>query len=133
MEYLYTDRFKKILSCAEDEKIDLNHPYVGTEHFLLSFLKNSDKGFINKFIVNGLDYDSFKDMIIKYIGVGHKNNNYKLYTPLLRHIVDNAFKFSDNNFIDEDNLFLSFYFSEDGIAKSILKVMNIDLFKILKM
>lgn len=133
MEYLYTDRFKKILSCAEDEKIDLNHPYVGTEHLLLSFLKNSDKGFIKKLNVNGLDYDSFKDMIIKYIGVGHKNNNYKLYTPLLRHIVDNAFKFSDNNFIDEDNLFLSFYFSEDGIAKSILKVMNIDLFKILKM
>lgn len=133
MEYLYTDRFKKILSCAEDEKIDLNHPYVGTEHLLLSFLKNSDKGFIKKLNVNGLDYNSFKDMIIKYIGVGHKNNNYKLYTPLLRQIVDNAFKFSDNNFIDEDNLFLSFYFSEDGIAKSILKVMNIDLFKILKM
>lgn len=133
MEYLYTDKFKYILSCAEEEKALLNHPYVGTEHLLLSFLKNSDKTFIKKLYVNGLDYDRFRDMIIKYIGVGHKNNNYKLYTPLLRHIVDNAFKFSDNNFIDEDNLFLSFCFSEDGIAKSILKVMDIDLFSILKM
>ncbi len=133
MEYLYTDNFKYILSCAEEEKNVLNHPYVGTEHLLLSFLKNSDKSFIKKLNSNGLDYDSFKDTLIKYIGVGNRKNGYKLYTPLLRHIVDNSFKFSDNNFIDEDNLFLSFYFSEDGIAKSILKVMNVDLFNILKM
>lgn len=133
MEYLYTDKFKYILSSAEEEKISLNHPYVGTEHLLLSFLKNSDKCFIKKLNINGLNYDNFKNMLIKYIGVGNKENNYKLYTPLLRHIVDNSFKYSDDNFIDEDNLFLSFYFSEDGIAKSILKVMNIDLFKILKM
>ena len=132
MEYLYTDRFKYILSCAEEEKIVLKHPYVGTEHLLLSFLKNSDSDFIRRLNDCGLDYDGFRNMLIKYIGVGSKENGYKLYTPLLRHIVDNAFKFSDNNFIDEDNLFLSFYFSEEGIAKSILKVMDIDFFKIIK-
>ena len=132
MEYFYTDKFKDILRCAELEKIELNHPYVGTEHLLLSFLKDSDNSFIKKLNNYGLEYDRFKEFLVKYIGIGNKVNNYKLYTPLLRNIVDNASKFSDNNFVDEDNLFLSFYFSEEGIAKSILKVMNIDLFNILK-
>lgn len=132
MKYLYTDKFKYILSCAEEEKLLLNHPYVGTEHLLLSFLKNCDSSFIKILNNNGLKYDSFKAYLVKYVGIGNKENTYKLYTPLLRHIVDNSYIYSDNNFIDEDNLFYSFYFSEDGIAKSILKIMNIDLFKILK-
>ncbi len=132
MEYLYTDGFKNILKCAEEEKNSLNHPYVGTEHLLLSFLKNSNNDFINKLKLNGLYYDSFKEILIKYIGVGNINNSYFLYTPLLRQIVDNAFKYSDNNFIDENNLFISFYYSNEGIAKSILKIMNIDLVKLLK-
>lgn len=133
MEYLYTDKFKYILSCAEEEKINLNHPYVGTEHLLLSFLKNCDNAIIKELNRNGLKYDNFKDMLVKYIGIGTKKNIYKLYTPLLRHIVDDSFKYTDDNFIDEENLFFSFYFSEEGIAKSILKIMGLDLFKILKL
>ena len=104
MEYLYTEKFKKILKNAELEKL-------------------------NDY---GLKYDSFKECLINYIGKGNLIDDYNLYTPLLRNIIDNAFKYSDNNFIDENNLFFSFYFSEEGIAKSILKIMNIDLFKILK-
>lgn len=132
MEYFYTDKFKDILRCAELEKIELKHPYVGTEHLLLSFLRDTDNSFIKRLNNYGLEYENFKELLVKYIGIGNKDNNYKLYTPLLRKIVDNAFNYSDNNFVDEDNLFLSFYFSEEGIAKSILKVMDIDLFNIIK-
>ena len=133
MEYFYTDKFKYILSCAEEEKKDLNHPYVGTEHLLLSFLKNRDNSFTVLLNNKGLNYDGFRSVLIKYIGVGNKPNKYTLYTPLLRYIVDNSFKYSDDNFIDEYNLFFSFYFSEEGIAKSILKIMGFDLYKIIKM
>lgn len=132
MEYFYTDKFKDILRCAELEKIELKHPYVGTEHLLLSFLRDTDNFFIKRLNNYGLEYENFKELLVKYIGIGNKDNNYNLYTPLLRKIVDNAFNYSDNNFVDEDNLFLSFYFSEEGIAKSILKVMDIDLFNIIK-
>lgn len=132
MEYLYTDKFKYILSCAEEEKMNLNHPYVGTEHLLLSFLKNNDNSLVKLLNRKGLKYENFKDMLIKYIGVGSNENKFKLYTPLLRQIVDNSFKYSDNNFVDEYNLFYSFYFSEEGIAKSLLKIMGFDLFEILK-
>lgn len=132
MEYLYTEKFKKILKNAELEKLNLKHPYVGTEHLFLSFLKLEDNLFIKKLNDYGLKYDSFRECLINYIGKGSLTDGYNLYTPLLRNIVDNAFKYSDNNFIDENNLFFSFYFSEEGIAKSILKIMNIDLFKILK-
>ena len=133
MEYFYTDKFKDILRCAELEKTELKHPYVGTEHLLLSFLRDTDNSFIKRLNNYGLKYENFKELLVKYIGIGNRDNYYKLYTPLLRKIVDNAFNYSDNNFVDEDNLFLSFYFSEEGIAKSILKNMNIDLFKIFKL
>ena len=36
MEYLYTEKFKNILKNAELEKLNLKHPYVGTEHLFLS-------------------------------------------------------------------------------------------------
>lgn len=133
MEYLYTEGFKNILRCAEEEKNLLNHPYVGTEHLLLSFLKNKNNNYTKKMHNVGLSYNLFKNGLIKYIGIGNKNIDYLLYTPLLRNIINNSFKFTDNNFIDENDLFISFCYSEVGIAKSILKNMNIDLFKIFKL
>mgnify|MGYP003305367717 CR=1 FL=1 len=78
-------------------------------------------------------YQECANGLIKYIGIGNKNIDYLLYTPLLRNIINNSFKFTDNNFIDENDLFISFCYSEVGIAKSILKNMNIDLFKIFKL
>ena len=63
---------------AEEEMKDLKHPYVGTEHFLLAFLKKYNSFYLN--------YEDFKDYVIKVIGKSNICSEYILYTPILRRI-----------------------------------------------
>lgn len=132
MSYIYTDEFNKVIKCAEEEMLVLKHPYVGSEHLLLAFLKEGNNSIIYKLNDIGITYDSFKSKLVEVIGLGNKHYDYILYTPLLNEIIDNAYCYSDNNFIDENNLFYSFCYSKEGIAKSILKLMNINIENLLK-
>ena len=92
----------------------------------MSFLKiGNDK--IKKILNNyGLSYDLFKSILIKYIGIGSIDSNVILYTPLLRNVISDSFRYSNDNIIDETSLFFSFYYSEEGIAKSLLKIISIE-------
>ena len=134
MKYFFSDGFNNILENAEIEMKNLKHPYVGTEHLLLAFLKADDDDYIVNLLNDiGLNYYSFKQTLLKFFGVGNIHYDFILYTPLLRNIIDNSICYSDDNFINEKDLFFSFCFSEDGVAKSILKIMGIDIRKTLKL
>ena len=54
---------EELFKLAEQEMIDLKHPYVGTEHFMLAFLKQNKNEYI--------DYLTFKDCIIRIIVLIH--------------------------------------------------------------
>ena len=127
MQYIYSDDFKNIMKAAIEEKNNLKHPYVGTEHLLLSFLKVGNDSIVNILNSCGLNYEKFKSVLVEYIGIGNINYDIVLYTPLIRNIIDNSFMYSDDNFINENNLFYSFYYSDEGIAKSILNIMNVNI------
>ena len=71
---------------AEIERDDLNHPYVGTEHFVLAYLKSN--------MIGNVSYNAFKNEIIKVIGKGTKKSIFNLYTPILRYVKNN---FNDIN------------------------------------
>ena len=127
MQYIYSDDFNNILNTAIEEKNNLKHPYVGTEHLLLSFLKVGNDSIINRLNSFGLNYEKFRSVVEEYIGIGNINYDIILFTPLFRNIIDNSFRYSDDNFISENNLFFSFYYSEEGVAKSLLKIMDVNL------
>ena len=56
----YSLEVKRIFKDAEKIAIDLNHPYIGTEHLLLSLINNDDK--IKKILLKyDLTYDEFLD------------------------------------------------------------------------
>ena len=50
MKNCYNSETNKILKIAEKEMLSCHHPYVGTEHLLLSLLKNKNisKNYGNK-------------------------------------------------------------------------------------
>ena len=56
---------KKILKNAEKECMNLKHPYVGTEHLLLSLLKNKDVLEVASHY--GLTYEIFRDELINIV------------------------------------------------------------------
>lgn len=122
---------QNILVKAKEEMRKLKHPYVGTEHLVLSILKNDSKvsSILRKY---NLTYDTFRNEIIKIVGMGSKESSFFLYTPLLRKVIDNAVidsKENNNGNVDVMHLFSSLLEEGEGIAIRIFLGMNIDLGK----
>ena len=125
----FTEDARKILVDAKKEMHDLNHPYVGSEHLMLSILK-SDNSVSQKLKEFNLNYDTLKEEIINVIGVGSKPSECFLYTPLLRRILENAIidsKENNNGDVTIEHLFSSLLEEGEGVAIRIMMGMNIDI------
>ena len=123
----FNEESQKVLIMARKEMLELKHPYVGSEHLLLSILNNNSDvtKFLNKY---GLNYKNLRKEIIKVIGMGNSKSSWFLYTPLLKRIIENAILDSkeNNSEITVDRLFISLLEEGDGVANRILIGMNID-------
>ncbi len=62
-----------ILKDAELERYNLSHPYVGSEHLLLAILKG-DNSLKEKLSDYNLTYKSFKDELIRTVGIPKKKH-----------------------------------------------------------
>ena len=85
----FDDEAQNILNNAKIEMNNLGHPYVGTEHLLLSIL-NSDNDIVNRLNEYDLTYNSFKSELCKVVGVTEKKAEFFLYTPLLRKVISSS-------------------------------------------
>lgn len=104
----------EILDLAEKEMMELKHPYVGSEHFLLAYLK--------MYKLDDLTYDEFKNYVLSIIGTSYKEAEYILYTPILRSVAT----------LDDVNLALKKILSnDDSIAYNILLSKGKDIEKII--
>lgn len=132
MDKCYNKVVSKILKDAQSEMMCLNHPYVGTEHLLLSLLKmKSIKEVCYKF---NLTYTNFRTALIKIVGKASKPNPVILYTPLLKLVIKNAQDkaFNDGNDMDEYYLLTSLFSEADGIALRIVDNIGVDIKEITK-
>ena len=127
----FSEEVRHILKQAEKERADLNHPYVGSEHLLLSLLKNSKLKEV--FEKRGLTYNKFKNKLIDIVGIGTKKSEFILYTPLLKRILENSIieaREDNNKNVTPEILVISILDSEDGVANSILKNLKINIDKL---
>ena len=132
MDKCYNKAVCKILKDAEKEMFDLHHPYVGTEHLLLSLLKKDKvKAVCYKF---NLTYTNFRASLMDVIGSATKPSEIILYTPLLKIVVDRAEAraYDDNKEMDELFLLSSLLEETDGIALRIVDGMGINTKSITK-
>lgn len=102
---------EELFKIAEQEMTELHHPYVGTEHFILAYLKKFGNDYIT--------YDKFKEYIIKIIGCSFKESEYILYTPILRKIKNEC-----DNYIEACVRILT---DDDSIAYNVLLSNNEDI------
>ncbi len=125
----FTEEARKIIVRAKEEMYELKHPYVGSEHLLLSILK--DKNNVStKLNEYNLNYQILKEELIKIIGVGRKASNWFLYTPLLKRVIENAIidsKENNNGEVTVEHLFASLLEEGDGVALRIMVGLNINL------
>ena len=125
----FNEEAQTVLMNAKKEMLDLGHPYIGTEHLLLSILKTNSN--ITERLNNyDLYYDNFKEELSKVVGTSKKKSEYFLYTPLLRKIIESAIMDSKDNNDGEvtlEHLFFSMLEEGEGIAIRILIGMDIDI------
>lgn len=125
----FNEEARKVMKDAKKEMFELKHPYVGSEHLFLSILKNN-KNISDKLKEYNLTYETFKNEIIDIIGIGKEENNWFLYTPLLKRIIETAIldsKENNNGEVTVEHLFSSLLEEGEGIAIRIMLGMNIDL------
>ena len=126
----FNEESQKVLLCAKKEMINLKHPYVGSEHLLLSILNNKDLDITKKLAEYGINYDKFKKEVINVIGKGNVSNTWFLYTPLLKRIIENAeldAKDQKSSEVTVLHLFVALLEEGDGVAIRILMGMNVDV------
>ena len=88
----YSLEVKRIFKDAEKIAIDLNHPYIGTEHLLLSLINNDDK--IKKILLKyDLTYDEFLDELLLVVGTSENKKCTCIYTPLLKRVIKQQMKY----------------------------------------
>ena len=101
----------KLFDIAEKEMFFFFFPYVGTEHFFLSYLKECGSKVIS--------YDDFYNYVREIIGCSYKQSDFVLYTPILRYV--------KNTYKDIKEAIKYILMNEDSIAYNILKVKNVDI------
>lgn len=125
----FNEEAQMVLMNAKKEMLDLGHPYIGTEHLLLSIL-NTDSDICERLNTYGLYYDNFKEELTKVVGTTKKKSEYFLYTPLLRKVIESAVMDSkDNNDgeVTPSHLLFSMLEEGEGIAIRLLIGMDIDI------
>lgn len=127
----YSLEISKIFKCAEEEMLSLHHPYVGSEHLLLSLLKNSTT--INNIAKKyDLTYESFRKELILVVGSSSKKSTYILYTPLLKRIINLSLEEASEKKeeLNALHLFKALLEEGEGIAIRLLYGMDINLEKL---
>ncbi|MDO5393741.1 MAG: ATP-dependent Clp protease ATP-binding subunit [Mycoplasmatota bacterium] len=125
----FSEEAQKVLLMTKREMQELKHPYVGSEHLLLAILHNKDLE-LTKFLEEcGLGYEKCRKEIISVIGIGKSSNDWFLYTPLLKRVIENAILDCRDNdsLITVEGLFVSLLEEGEGVANRILLGMNIDV------
>ena len=127
----YSLEVSKIFKDAEREMLELKHPYVGSEHLLLSLMKNNleIKEFLEKY---DLTYNNFKQELILVVGNASKESPFVLYTPLLKRIISGALDDAkkEKQKLCPMHLLLSLIEEGEGIAIRILMGMGINIDKL---
>lgn len=129
MNLFFDEESQKLIINAKKEMYDLKHPYVGSEHLLLSILHNEELDITKKLNKYGINYNDFRNELIRVVGTGSKENNWFLFTPLLRRIINNATYYSKDNtkMVTPYNLLVAILEEGDGVANRILIGMNINM------
>ncbi|MBO5376279.1 MAG: ATP-dependent Clp protease ATP-binding subunit [Bacilli bacterium] len=125
----FDEEVRKILLGAKREMKLLKHPYIGTEHLVLSIIKRNN--FITSLLSDkNVTYEVFYNEVISLIGMGNKQSNLFIYTPLLKKIIQNAMVISKERNLKEVNLnslFAALLEEGEGVGIRIFISMGIDV------
>ncbi len=126
----FDEESRKILKKAKQEMQELKHPFVGTEHLLLSILSNKNLKITKKLNEYSIFYENYKEELIATVGIGNSLNSYFIYTPLLKRVIENAIidAKEDNLFeVNINTLFTSMLDEGEGVGIRLLSNLGVNI------
>ena len=126
----FSEEAQKALILAKKEMNNLRHPYVGSEHLFLAILSLKDIDITKTLEGYGITYEMFKRELIKVVGIGKTVNEWFLYTPLLKRVIETAAlnsKEKNEVEVSVNELLLAILEEGEGVAIRLLIGLNIDV------
>ena len=126
----FSEEAQKALILAKAEMNNLRHPYVGSEHLFLSILSQKNLEVTKVMASYNITYKIFKEELIKIVGVGKEANEWFLYTPLLKRVIETAILNSKEKGeveVSVNELLLAILEEGEGVAIRLLLGLNIDV------
>jgi ATP-dependent Clp protease ATP-binding subunit ClpC len=131
--YNFSDRVRRVLAGARGEAIDLYHPYVGTEHILLSIVKDGD-GVATSVIENlGGRRDEIVSRVLRSVEPGKSSARpgpdlpYTSRAKKALELSMSEAQFMSNNYVNTEHLLLGLIAEERGIGAQVLMSVGLTL------
>ena len=127
----YTEKVRKVIMMAQEEAVNLNHNYIGTEHILVGLVKENE-GIAGKILRElGIEPEKVIEEIEKIVGKGEYQEVSEItFTPRAKKVLELASQEASQlgqNYIGTEHLLLGLIKEGSGVATRILSDMGIDM------
>jgi len=127
----YSEKAKKAIMIAQEEAMNLNHDYIGTEHILIGLLKEGQGVAAQVLREFGIEEEKVIEEIIQLIGKGENRQiNEASFTPRSKKVLELASQEANqlkSNYIDTEHILLGLIKESSGIAVRILIDLGVNL------
>ncbi len=134
MAIRFTQKAQSVLNRALAYASELGHTYIGSEHILLGLAGENDSVAAGILSARGADFESLKDSIVKYAGVGTASNvSAADMTPRTKRIIElssyEAMRLGQN-YIGTEHLLLALISEKDCVGVKLLEECGVSISEI---
>ncbi|MBE3126757.1 MAG: ATP-dependent Clp protease ATP-binding subunit [Candidatus Atribacteria bacterium] len=127
----YTEKAKRAIMIAQEEAINLNHDYIGTEHILIGLIKE-EEGVASQVLRQlGVNVDKVVEEVERLVGKGEYQQVGEIaFTPRAKKVLELASQEASqlkNNYIGTEHILLGLLKEGSGVAVRILADLGINL------
>ena len=127
----YTEKAKKAIMIAQEEAVNLNHDYIGTEHILIGLLKE-EEGVASQVLKQlGVNIVKAAEEVERLVGKGeYQQVGEVTFTPRAKKVLELASQEASqlkNNYIGTEHILLGLIKEGSGVAVRILTDLGISL------
>jgi len=126
----YTEKAKKAIMIAQEEAVNFNHDYIGTEHILIGLVKEGE-GIASQVLKElGVDVDKVAEEIEQLVGRGEYQQVSEItFTPRAKKVLELASQEATqlkHNYIGTEHILLGLIKEGSGVAIRILADLGVN-------
>jgi len=128
----FTPRAQQVIQLARKEAERFNHPYIGTEHLLLSLIALGEGVAVSVLEKMGVDLDILRIEVEKAVGQGPETQVIGALpmTPRAKKVLALAkaeAQALNHGYVGTEHILLGLLREEEGVAARVLKNLNVDI------